>query len=168
MVTNEANGFSKDADERVKDIASLYDIEIKAISLDDIISFVDMRKDKISAKIVFSSSNLIDYKTDEKSTSISYICEVSLLDLIRITCNNKEVRQIYNWSNIDEQQLLSCKIEQSTLYDNVRGYLGNTNYNKNTYRTIYIEQLAVIQKNFSCSIMALQLQVEVLIVRNKN
>lgn len=136
MVTNEANGFSYDANETVKTFSENNEIEIKSVSLNDIISFIDLRKEKITARMIFSSNDFVSYKSDEKATSISYICKLSLLDLIRITCDSKNLRETFNWENIDDKQFENVKLLQSVLYDNIRGYLGDTNFNKNITNTI--------------------------------
>ena len=159
LVTNEAKGFSSDADELVSLFCENYDMDIKSVSLDDIVSFIDIKKEKSSASMIFPSNDFVDYKVDEKSTSTSYICKLSLLDLIRITCNNKVMRETFNWENVDEEQFKNVAVLHSVLYDNVRGYLGSTNYNKNIANTIkkspesffmFNNGVTITSENISC------------------
>lgn len=136
MVTNEPYGFSVETDDLVSTFAENYDMSIESITLDEIVSFIDVKKNKISASMFVSSTNFMNYKIDEKATDTSYICKLSLLDLIRISCNDEDMRTTFSWDNIDEEKLKKVNIQHCVLYDNVRGYLGDTNYNKNIADTI--------------------------------
>ena len=59
---------------------------------------------------------------------------MSLVDLIRITCNNDELGDKYNMENDD--QINTQQLDYALLYDNVRGYLGETDYNANIVNTL--------------------------------
>ncbi len=137
MITNKPNGYAQQADEMVQAFIQNYDMSIVDINLDDIISYADIKKEKSSCKMIFSANDLINYKIDEKSTEVSYITKIPLLDLIRITCNNTEFRMKQNLEDSDMVNFQDVNLQYSLLYDNVRGYLGNTTYNKNIYKTIH-------------------------------
>lgn len=68
------------------------------------------------------------------STQKSYVLKLSLIDLIRITCNNDELGDKYNME--DDEQIKDQQLDYALLYDNVRGYLGETNYNANIIKTL--------------------------------
>lgn len=59
---------------------------------------------------------------------------MSLLDLVRITCDNNELGMKYNME--DDGQVEGARLDFALLYDNVRGYLGSTDYNANIISTL--------------------------------
>lgn len=134
LVTNEAKGFKHQNDELISRFEQNYGMKIKTITLDDIISFLSVRKDNIVAKLFLKTDDFITYSGDTKSSETSYMCKLPLIELVRITCDNDDIKLQYNIENDD--LLNSCKLQYSLLYDNVRGYLGQTAYNKNIYKTI--------------------------------
>lgn len=62
----------------------------------------------------------------------SYLIKISLPELIRITCNDKEYRDKYNIEDINP--LINKDMDFAVLFDNVRGFLGDTKYNVNILR----------------------------------
>lgn len=134
LVTNEANGFKRQDDELIRSFEQNYGMTIKTITLDDIVSFLSVRKDNVTAKLFLKTDDFITYSGDSKSSETSYMCKIPLIELIRITCDNDELKLQYNMENDD--QINGCRLQYSLLYDNVRGYLGQTAYNKNIYKTI--------------------------------
>lgn len=141
MVTNEANGFNLKSNDLIKGFEKNYGMLIKTISLNNIISFYSIHKCNIVAKLFLKTDDFIIYSGDSKASETSYMCKVPLIDLIRITCDKEELRVQYNIEN--DEQINNCSLQYSLLYDNVRGYLGQTVYNKNIYKTISEES-----KNF--------------------
>lgn len=134
LVTNEANGFKQQNDELISRFEQNYGMAIKTITLDDIVSFLSPRKENVVAKLFLKIDDFITYSGDSKSSEVSYMCKLPLIELIRITCDNDDLKIQYNIENDD--QINNCKLQYSLLYDNVRGFLGQTAYNKNIYRTI--------------------------------
>ena len=134
LVTNEANGFKRQDDELISRFEQNYGMTIKTITLDDIVSFLSVRKDNVTAKLFLKTDDFITYSGDSKSSETSYMCKIPLIELIRITCDNDELKLEYNMEN--DEQINGCRLQYSLLYDNVRGYLGQTAYNKNIYKTI--------------------------------
>lgn len=134
LVTNEANGFKQQNNELISRFEQNYGMVIKTITLDDIVSFLSPRKENVVAKLFLKIDDFITYSGDSKSSEVSYMCKLPLIELIRITCDNDDLKVQYNIENDD--QINNCKLQYSLLYDNVRGFLGQTAYNKNIYRTI--------------------------------
>ena len=134
LVTNEAKGFKHEDDELISRFEQNYGMSIRTITLDDIVSFLSARKGNVVAKLFLKTDDFITYSGDSKSSETSYMCKLPLIELIRITCDNDDLKVQYNMENDD--QINGCKLQYSLLYDNVRGYLGQTTYNKNIYRTI--------------------------------
>lgn len=134
MVSNEANGFASNSNEYIKILEKSYDMKIVNISLDDIISFFNEKKDNRKSSFMISSNEFLSFQSDEKSTQKSYILKLSLLDLIRITSDSEILSN--NYSLEDDEEVLNSRLDFSLLYDNVRGFLGDTKYNKNILNTL--------------------------------
>lgn len=134
MVSNEANGFSMETNSFIKILEKSYGMKIQTISLDDIVGyFVSSRSEKKSRFIV-TPNDFLSFEKDNMSTQKSYVLKMSLVDLIRITCNNDELGDKYNME--DDQQVKDQQLDYALLYDNVRGYLGETDYNANIVKTL--------------------------------
>lgn len=134
MVSNEAKGYATNSNKYIDILEKSYGMKIINISLDDIIGFFNILKDDQQSKFIISSNDFLSFESDEKSTKKSYIIKMTLIDLIRITCNNIELANNYY---MEEDNLIEgCMLDFSLLYDNVRGYLGETKYNKNIKNTL--------------------------------
>lgn len=134
MVSNEANGFASNSNEYIKILEKSYDMKIINISLDDIVSFFNVKKDNRKSSFMISANEFLSFQSDEKSTQKSYILKLSLLDLIRITSDNEILSN--NYSIEDDDEVLNSRLDFSLLYDNVRGFLGDTKYNRNILNTL--------------------------------
>lgn len=134
MVSNEANGFSLSSNDYIKILEKNYGMKLINISLDDIVGFFNEKKENRKSSFMISSNEFLSFQSDEKSTQKSYILKLSLLDLIRISSDNDVLANNYSIENDDE--LLNSRLDYSLLYDNVRGFLGDTKYNKNIIETL--------------------------------
>lgn len=134
MVSNENKTFTEDAEKYLGLLQQHFGIRIKAIALDDVIGYFDMKKKSSPCKFMISPNDFLVFQQNELSTQKSYIVKLSLLDLIRITCSDVELKKEY--SNEDDNKLLNVKLDYALLYDNVRGYLGETIYNVNIQKTL--------------------------------
>lgn len=135
MVSNEPHGFAPNSNDYIKILEKNYGMTIVNISLDDIISFYNNKKDNHKSSFMISPNEFLSFQSDEKSTQKSYILKLSLLDLIRITSNNQKLSNDYGME--DDEHIIDTKLDLSLLYDNVRGYLGeDTKYNKNIIQTL--------------------------------
>ncbi len=131
MVANVNNAMPIDSNiERYKE---LFDIQIKSIILDDIVAYIsDFPEDK-KAELIVDSDAVLTYEMDAYSTLKSFLVKISLAELVRITCTDDSLRN--NPIN-DYGELQNAKLEMSLLFENVRGYLGNTKYNTNIVSSI--------------------------------
>lgn len=134
MVSNENKTFTEDTDRYLGLLQKHFDIRIKTIVLDDVIGYFDMKKDSSPCKFMILPNDFLVFQQNELSTQKSYIVKMSLLDLIRITCNDTVLKIQYD--NEDDRKLLNVKLDYTLLYDNVRGYLGETIYNVNIQKTL--------------------------------
>lgn len=132
MVSNE-NEPLKSNDPTVEQFMESYGMEVKTITLNEIISYISELPKDLEAKFVLDRDSVMTYEMDPLSTSKSYLIKLSLAELIRITCSNEDIRK-NSLNNYDD--LRNQKLELSLLFDNVRGYLGNTKYNDNIIKTI--------------------------------
>jgi hypothetical protein len=82
------------------------------------------RPRQIDATLLLPKDSIMTFKEDSLSSNISYIMTLPLVELIRITCNDESVRDLYNWE--DGKILEKVKMEPQVLYDNVRGFMGKT------------------------------------------
>lgn len=131
MVSNENNPLKKDSN--AQRFADAYDMNIETIVLDDIISFISDVPEDLSAQFIIDNDSVMTYEIDALSSAKSYLVRLSLAELIRITCNDKTIR---NSAMTDYKFLENQDIEHRLLFDNVRGFLGDTKYNKNIMKTI--------------------------------
>lgn len=110
-----------------------FSLSIKSILLDDISNFIsDTPVDK-TASLFVDVDSVLTYETNSYSTQKSFLLKLSIADLIRITCNDEAIR---NNTSLDYALLNGTTLDMSLLYDNVRGYLGETKFNKNIVDTL--------------------------------
>lgn len=133
LVSNENKKVNVERNE-VTSFEKQYELNIVPVSLDDIIEFVSERPDNKQASFVIDSDSVLTYKDSNLSSSQSYLVKLSLINFIRITCQSDSIRQ--NYSIEDYKILEEQKLDVSLLYDNVRGYLGETKFNKNILKTL--------------------------------
>lgn len=157
MVSNENKPLPLE-DVFLNQLKKIIDINIESITLDSIVDFISATPKGISSKIIFDSSSVMKYEESELSSSKSYLVSMTILDLIRITCKNKELRNDYGISEYGP--LKHVELEQGVLFDNVRGYLGNTRFNNNIIKTLNTEPSKFFMYNNGITITAKNLVAE--------
>ncbi|HEL2377647.1 TPA: AIPR family protein [Streptococcus suis] len=133
LISNENQSLNLDVNE-VKSFIVNNDVEIIPISLDDITEFISEKPDDRKATFVIDSDSVMTFKDDPMSSSQSYLVKLPLITLIRLTCKDEGLREDYAIE--DYSQLSKVELDIGLLYDNVRGYLGNTKFNKNILKSI--------------------------------
>ena len=133
LVSNENNKLDINKNEVVS-FAKQYDIEIVPISLDEIVEYISDSPDDKKATFVTDSDAVLTYKVNNFSSSQSYLVKIPLITLLRITCDSDQLKEQYSLEDYDV--LETKKLDVSLLYDNVRGYLGETKFNKNIIQTL--------------------------------
>lgn len=136
MVSNENNGIHENSLLYIESLKTLYGIQIKSITLDDIMNFYDYRNHSKTASFIVPQEDLISFNLDAQTTSLSLIVKIPINELIRITCDentfpNEKNPLFEKWGNTHK-----LKMDHSLLYDNVRGFLGNTPFNKKIIETL--------------------------------
>lgn len=132
MVSNDNRALDLD-NSTVDNFKNSYDMEVRTITLDDLVSYISELPKDLSASFSVDNTSVMTYEVDELSSSKSYLVKLPLAELIRITCQDKKLRQ----SSGDYSKLQDQELEMTLLFDNVRGYLGEkTKFNKNIINTL--------------------------------
>lgn len=132
MVSNDNRALDLD-NSTVDNFKNSYDMEVRTITLDDLVSYISELPKDLSAFFSVDNTSVMTYEVDELSSSKSYLVKLPLADLIRITCQDEKLRK----SSGDYSKLQDQELEMTLLFDNVRGYLGEkTKFNKNIINTL--------------------------------
>lgn len=151
LISNDNIGLKSD-NETISDFTDMYDIKINSVTLDDIISFISDRPNDISSKFIVNAESVLIYEENTVSSSKSYLVKLSIANLIRMTCKNVQYRNKPTLQELDE--LEDAELELGILYDNVRGYLGETRFNKNILNTLDKEASKFFMYNNGITITA--------------
>lgn len=134
MVSNENNGFASSSNDYIKVLQNKFGMEIFDIDLQKISSYCIPTTFNKKCEFILTPEDFLSFSKDALSTQNSLIVKISLIDLIRITCKNESLNKDYNLEN--DNKIIDCNLDFSLLFDNVRGYLEGSNYNKNIQNTI--------------------------------
>ncbi|EDN9515152.1 TPA_asm: hypothetical protein GJA49_15160, partial [Listeria monocytogenes] len=110
-------------------------LEVEDINLATISEWVSIRSKENVSILVLENESLLQHGTSYE-TANSYVAEVSLVELIKMTSQNIDLRMKENIDDLSIEELADLEIDLDVLFDNVRGYLGNTNYNKKILETL--------------------------------
>lgn len=94
---------------------------------------------------------------NELSTDNSYVVKMSLIDVLRITGRDDYLANKYDVEN--DEKMKSAILDVSLLYDNVRGYLGETSYNQNIQKTLKNEPENFFMFNNGLTVVSSELNV---------
>lgn len=133
MVSNENRGLPLN-DPVLKQMENHFGLKVNSFCLDELSNFISVRPDPIKATVIVNSNSVLSYEEEELSSSKSYLIKVPLFDLIRMTCTDEDLRVKYN--NEDVDIFKDASLNYGVLFDNVRGYLGETRFNLNIYKTL--------------------------------
>lgn len=133
FVTNDTVAIdSKDAN--IANFRKALSLNTKFISLNDIAKLFSFTYEPICSKLVIDDDAMMSYKESKLSSDTSYIFRLSLTDLIRITCDDKDFRNQTDIYNKDE--LANAHIAYEVLSENVRGFILKSDFNKNIRETL--------------------------------
>lgn len=151
IVSNENKELSVN-DPNLSEFSELYDVNIETIGLDTITDLMLPTHKKISASLNLPTEAVMSYAESARSSSISYIIHLRLTDLIRITCDDEGLRE--NDALEEEDQLANVKENRDVLFDNVRGLILKSKYNKNIEYTLTSEPSKFFFYNNGITIVA--------------
>lgn len=164
IVSNENLALRED-DPAILQLKEAYDLEVKSLTLGDISNFMSIRPEPISAKLVLNIDAISSYSESTLSSSKSYILRLTVPELIRITCNNSKIRDEYTIE--DYSKLSNTKLDFAVLFDNVRGFLGKTKYNKNILDSLENESSKFFMYNNGITMTAEQIDAKHINVNRK-
>jgi hypothetical protein len=98
IVSNENNTLKID-DPNLEQLKEIYGVKIIGIGLNEIVEETSPRPRQIDATLLLPKDSIMTFKEDSLSSNISYIMTLPLVELIRITCNDESVRDLYNWED---------------------------------------------------------------------
>lgn len=157
LISNENQRLNLNINE-VQSFISTNSVNIVPICLDDIVEFISDKPDDRTATFVIDSDSVMVYKDDPMSSSQSYLVKLPLITLIRLTCKNEELRN--NYSIEEYAELENQSLDIALLYDNVRGYLGNTKFNKNILNSLDEEPNRFFMYNNGITITTNKIQAQ--------
>ena len=134
MISNENKGFPSSSNQYIKMLENSYGMKIIDVNLDLIINYCTPTNFNKICKFWVSSNEMLSFSKNDLSTQTSFVLKMSLIDLIRITSKVEAINNKYDLEN--DMEIINCQLDYSLLFDNVRGYLGNTIYNNNIQETI--------------------------------
>ncbi|CAH7141499.1 conserved hypothetical protein [Vibrio chagasii] len=146
------------SDPHIKNISNSFDVEVNAICLKDISEMVSIRPEPISATLVLPNNALMSYSESDLSSSISYIARLKSSEIVRITCNDKNLRHNHNLENYRE--LSDVKLDFGVLFDNVRGFVQKSKYNENIKETLKDNPSKFFMYNNGITIVAQGIETE--------
>ena len=128
VISNE-NFQSDELDEHIIQFKETFGLNVKELGLDEISDFLISRPTPINAKITLDSDAVMTFTDSNLSSSKSYVFRITLSELIRITSDDESLRNLYNIEHIEN--LAQVNLNLGVLYDNVRGYVLKSKFNKN-------------------------------------
>lgn len=137
--------------------------DIIEINLDEIISFIIPRTYSINASLSVEDKYLLTYSADQYSTDTSFLINATVMDLIKITCDNSTIREQVDLSEYSDifQSLKNTNLDFNVLHDNVRGFLGEKKrINKNICNTLRDDPSSFFLYNNGITILAERIEVE--------
>lgn len=157
IVSNE-NKEIDNSNPELENLRSVYGIETKCIGLDTLTQLMSLHPQPVSTKIIVPTNSILTYSEDNISTEKSYVLCVRLIDLIRITCNDVNLRN--DTMLADESRLFNTDIEMNVLYENVRGFILKSKYNNNILETLENEPSRFYFYNNGLTIVADNINVK--------
>jgi hypothetical protein len=159
QVSNEAKEV-KQANEELKSLANLYAIQIKALALPTIASFMSIRPDPINATLILNEDAIMSYSESNIASAKSYIARMKCSEILRITCDSNDLR---NQVNLEDSSLLTASyLDFGVLFDNVRGLVKKSNYNQNIGKTLKETPKKFFMYNNGITLVADQIKSKIL------
>jgi len=151
VVSNEARELDGNSPQ-VSQLKDIYGLEVIPVGLATITNMMTLRPDPINAIIHVNNDSVLPYKENSLSSSVSYIIRISANELIRISCNNSELREDYQME--EYSKLYHSDMEYNLLFDNVRGFIINSKFNPNLIKTLREEPSKFFMYNNGLTITA--------------
>ncbi len=132
IISNENADFKKNKD--LINLEKHYGLSVENIGLEKITSFISIRPKPIDADLIIDKASIMPFSESPLSSVKSYILKLPLYEILRITCKDKELRK---GCNIQKLTVLNkVELDFSVLFDNVRGFVNKSKYNRNIIQTL--------------------------------
>lgn len=116
-------------DYHLEQMEKVYGLEVILVGLEQISQFVSLRPTPVNAELIVDNDAIMSFSESSISSSKSYIIRLPLSEIIRITCTDRDLRMNYGIEVLEP--LTKVNIDYSVLFDNVRGLVVKSKYNKN-------------------------------------
>ena len=151
VVSNE-NSPNEELDSHLRQFKKAYDMEIIEIGLSEISDLISLRPAPISSTILLDRDAVMSFTEDSLSSSKSYIFRLSLAELIRVTSKDSSLRDEYNIEDLSK--LSGTTLDTSVLFDNVRGFVLKSKFNKNIANTVKVNPTKFFMYNNGLTLIA--------------
>ncbi|MBP2279918.1 hypothetical protein H4W00_000731 [Psychrobacter sp. PL19] len=151
VVSNE-NSPSEEIDSHLRQFKTAYDMDIIEIGLSQIADLISLRPTPVSSTILLDRDAVMSFTEDSLSSSKSYIFRLSLAELIRITSKDSGLRNEYNIEDLS--RLSETTLDTSVLFDNVRGFVLKSKFNKNIANTVKVNPTKFFMYNNGLTLIA--------------
>lgn len=139
-------------DHSIRQLKTTYDLEVTPVGLSYISDILSIRPSPVNATVIIEPDALMSYSEHSLSSSISYIARLKCSEIIRITYNDSMLRDKYNIEDLEP--LSKVNLDFGTLFDNVRGFVVNSKYNKNIGRSLKEEATRFFMYNNGITMVA--------------
>lgn len=164
LISNDSHPLAI-TDHNIENLCDIYGLSICSVGLDEIVDELSLRPRNIDATLLLDQDVVMKFQEDDLTSNTSYIVNLLLPELIRITCDNQDVRNKYNWEH--DSELKNVKMDYQVLYDNVRGFIGKTRFNHNIENTLDEDPKKFFYYNNGITIVADDIHVEETNLRKK-
>ncbi len=157
IISNETVEINRN-DDNLQQLEQMYDLEVIPFGLPKINELLSIRPEPIDAELIISDDAIMSYSESSMSSDKSYIVRLSISEVIRITCNNKDIRKEYNIEDVS--RLSSVKLDYNILFDNVRGFVQKSKYNSNIEKSLKEEASKFFMYNNGLTIIAKSIKAD--------
>lgn len=159
IISNENKTLSQKIPE-LEHLKEMYELEINPIGLDEISELMLVRPEPVNAVLLLDAGAVMSYREDDINSNTSYILRLNLLDLLRITCTDKELRKKPILEERELSELSEQDIDYGVLYDNVRGFVTRSKFNVNISKTLEDEAYKFFLYNNGLTVVAADIVAE--------
>lgn len=112
-------------------------LNIKEFNLEDLSQELAIKPESNNSFVILNRKELLQHDMDGYTTANSYVGKVRIIDLIKMTSLDYKLRIK---DDIADSELIKVqKIDNNILFDNVRGFLGETPFNEKILDTLLYE-----------------------------
>ncbi|HFI0038075.1 TPA: AIPR family protein [Streptococcus suis] len=157
MVTNDLSNIDEDDPGTMPFKRNYPWITLVSYNLSSIAKEIALTSPENRAIIEVENTSLLEHNVPY-TNSKSYITEMSLIDVARISSTDLDLRERTSINNIEE--ILNLELDFDILFDNVRDYLGSNKINKKITKTLSEEPYNFFLFNNGLTVIAEDIKSE--------